>query len=84
MSRADISDAMPAGRSTWSWGSVEVPGALAPRPEIAHVLFDFDGTLSLIRQGWPEVMIPMFLEALPRLGSAKVDRGALARLVPPP
>jgi phosphoglycolate phosphatase len=30
------------------------------------VLFDFDGTLSLIRQGWPEVMVPMFVEMLPR------------------
>jgi phosphoglycolate phosphatase-like HAD superfamily hydrolase len=33
------------------------------------VLFDFDGTLSLIRQGWPDVMVPMFLEALPRLAA---------------
>ena len=30
-----------------------------------HVLFDFDGTLSLIREGWPEVMLPMFEELLP-------------------
>ena len=30
------------------------------------MLFDFDGTLSLIRQGWPDVMIPMFVEYLPR------------------
>jgi phosphoglycolate phosphatase-like HAD superfamily hydrolase len=29
------------------------------------VLFDFDGTLSLIRQGWPEIMTPMFAEMLP-------------------
>jgi phosphoglycolate phosphatase-like HAD superfamily hydrolase len=28
------------------------------------VLFDFDGTLSLIRQGWPEVMVPMMVEVL--------------------
>ncbi len=49
------------------WNSVELPEPLAPRPEISHVLFDFDGTLSLIRQGWPEVMVPMFVEALPRL-----------------
>ena len=40
---------------------------MSPRPEISHVLFDFDGTISLIRQGWPEVMVPMFVEALPRL-----------------
>jgi phosphoglycolate phosphatase len=48
------------------WASVELPRPLEPRPEISHVLFDFDGTLSLIRQGWPEVMVPMFVEALPR------------------
>jgi phosphoglycolate phosphatase len=48
------------------WASVEFPRPLEPRPEIGHVLFDFDGTLSLIRQGWPEVMVPMFVEALPR------------------
>ena len=48
------------------WPSVELPQPLEPRPEISHVLFDFDGTLSLIRQGWPEVMVPMFIEALPR------------------
>src|SRR6476659_4088895 len=47
------------------WPSVELPAPLEPRPEITHVLFDFDGTLSLIRQGWPEVMVPMFVEALP-------------------
>src|SRR5438270_5551075 len=48
------------------WPSVELPQPLEPRPEISHILFDFDGTLSLIRQGWPEVMVPMFIEALPR------------------
>lgn len=49
------------------WASVELPAPLEPRPNLRFVLFDFDGTLSLIRQGWPEVMVPMFLEALPRL-----------------
>ncbi len=33
---------------------------------MSHVLFDFDGTLSLIREGWPAVMVPMFVEMLPR------------------
>lgn len=46
-------------------GLVEFLPSFAPRPEISHVLFDFDGTLSLIRQGWPEVMVPMFVECLP-------------------
>lgn len=49
------------------WPSAEVPIPFVPRPDISHVLFDFDGTLSLIRQGWPEVMIGMFVEMLPRV-----------------
>jgi phosphoglycolate phosphatase-like HAD superfamily hydrolase len=48
-------------------GVIEFSPAFAPRPQISHVLFDFDGTLSLIRQGWPEVMVPLFAELLPPL-----------------
>jgi phosphoglycolate phosphatase-like HAD superfamily hydrolase len=47
-------------------GLVEFRPGFAPRPQISHVLLDFDGTLSLIREGWPEVMVPMFMEMLPR------------------
>lgn len=50
-----------------SWPGVEIPGDLEPRPSIGYALFDFDGTLSTIRQGWPEIMVPMFVEALPAL-----------------
>ena len=46
-------------------GLIEFSDSFAPRPKISHVIFDFDGTLSLIRQGWPEVMLPMFAEMLP-------------------
>ncbi len=60
-------------------GLVDFPRPLTPRPDISHVLFDFDGTLSLIRQGWPEVMIPMFVELLPpQPGETEAD---LRRLV---
>ncbi len=31
---------------------------------IRHVVFDFDGTISLIRDGWQNVMIPMMVEFL--------------------
>src|SRR3954464_15695861 len=46
--------------------SVEFVRGFRARPEVSHVLFDFDGTLSLIREGWPEVMVPMFVEMLPK------------------
>jgi len=29
-----------------------------------YALFDFDGTLSLIREGWQDIMIPYFIEVL--------------------
>jgi phosphoglycolate phosphatase-like HAD superfamily hydrolase len=48
-------------------GAIEFAPTFRARPQISHVLFDFDGTLSLIREGWPEVMVPMFVEALPAL-----------------
>ncbi|MGZ6053896.1 MAG: HAD family hydrolase [Isosphaeraceae bacterium] len=60
-------------------GQVILRPTFAPRPGISHVLFDFDGTLSLIRQGWPEVMVPMFTEVLPAVpGETQADRGRLA------
>ena len=31
-----------------------------PRPSISHVVFDFDGTLSWVRHGWPELMLETF------------------------
>ena len=59
-------------------GLVEFSPSFRPRPQISHVLFDFDGTLSLIRQGWPEVMVPMFVEMLPPLpGETEAARGHL-------
>jgi len=34
-----------------------------------HVLFDFDGTLSLIREGWMEVMVPIMVDVLAATGT---------------
>src|SRR5215831_8821425 len=42
-----------------------------PRALVKAVLFDFDGTLSLIREGWPDVMIPMMVEHLARTPAAE-------------
>jgi phosphoglycolate phosphatase len=60
-------------------GLVEFRDDFRPRPDISHVLFDFVGTLSLVRQGWPEVMVPMFMEMLPRqAGESEADVRRLA------
>jgi len=49
--------------------SIEVIREVGPAAGFRHVLFDFDGTLSLIREGWPEVMVPMMVEELLATGT---------------
>ena len=44
--------------------SIELVRPGFQRGAIKHALFDFDGTLSLIRQGWQDVMVPMMVEIL--------------------
>jgi len=51
----------------------------ADRPP-RHVLFDFDGTLSLIREGWPEVMVPLMVEILQQATGTTESPEALRRL----
>jgi phosphoglycolate phosphatase len=45
--------------------------ASARRARIA--LFDFDGTLSLIRTGWVQVMVPMMVEVLAELKTGESE-----------
>jgi phosphoglycolate phosphatase-like HAD superfamily hydrolase len=61
------------------------PWLLARDPDTAdrlarvrHVLFDFDGTLSVLRQGWEEVMIPLMIEAI---CGEEMDTGAIEQEV---
>jgi phosphoglycolate phosphatase-like HAD superfamily hydrolase len=66
-----------SGSQTFS-GLIEFAPTFSPRPQISHVLFDFDGTLSLIREGWPEVMVPLFTEMLPPLaGESEEERARI-------
>jgi phosphoglycolate phosphatase-like HAD superfamily hydrolase len=52
---------------------IEVLHPDLPRGRFRSVLFDFDGTLSLIREGWPQVMIPMMVEALAATGTTETQ-----------
>jgi len=38
---------------------------MTPRPDISHVIFDFDGTLSWLRHGWPQLMASIFRQYFP-------------------
>ena len=55
--------------STFLSDEIEVVRADLPRGRFRFVLFDFDGTLSLIREGWPQVMIPMMVDILRETGT---------------
>ena len=67
--------------------NVEVLRDLGGHRPPQHILFDFDGTLSLIREGWMDVMVPMMVEVLQATGSgespqklAGLARGFVAEL----
>jgi phosphoglycolate phosphatase-like HAD superfamily hydrolase len=52
---------------------IEVLRQGLPRGRFRSALFDFDGTLSLIREGWPQVMVPMMVSVLRQTGTAESD-----------
>src|SRR5438445_8835152 len=52
---------------------IEVLRPELPRGRFRSALFDFDGTLSLIREGWPQVMVPMMVEVLRQTGTPETE-----------
>lgn len=57
----------------WLEDEIEILHPDLPRGRFRSVLFDFDGTLSLIREGWPQVMIPMMVDVLRQTGTAETE-----------
>ncbi|NQU40225.1 MAG: carbohydrate kinase [Lentisphaerae bacterium] len=51
---------------------IEIATALRPNLRITHAIFDHDGTISSLRQGWEAVMEPMMVRTIlgPRFDSA--------------
>ncbi len=41
---------------------IEIVNEKAPRGDFEYALFDFDGTISVLREGWPEIMAPLMVE----------------------
>jgi phosphoglycolate phosphatase-like HAD superfamily hydrolase len=52
---------------------IEILRAELPRGGFRSALFDFDGTLSLLREGWPQVMIPMMVDVLLATGTSETS-----------
>lgn len=53
--------------------AVEILRPELPRGRYRAVLFDFDGTLSLLREGWPAVMVDLMVEALVQTGATEPE-----------
>jgi beta-phosphoglucomutase-like phosphatase (HAD superfamily) len=51
--------------------TLEVINRDFPRGPFRAVIFDFDGTLSLLRRNWQDVMIPMMVEVLAATGTGE-------------
>lgn len=52
---------------------IEIINPNIERGKINSALFDFDGTLSLIREGWQNVMVPMFVGYLKETGTSESE-----------
>jgi phosphoglycolate phosphatase len=57
--------------------AIEILQANYPRGPFRAAIFDFDGTLSLLRRNWQDVMIPMMVDVLAATRTAE-SRAALA------
>jgi len=66
-----VTDAASVATRFLDDSSIEIVGVLPRRTHPQHILFDFDGTLSLIREGWPQVMIPMMVKILQETGTSE-------------
>ena len=58
--------------------SIEILDPNLFRSDIRHALFDFDGTISLIREGWQQVMIPMMVDILLELRTGESEEELVA------
>ena len=73
---------LPSHTRFLSGTSIEVARDLPRGSAPEHALFDFDGTLSLVREGWMDVMVPLlagFLAAYARPGETEADISALVK-----
>ena len=46
-------------------GLVEFSPSFSARPQISHVVFDFDGTIAWLKHGWPDIMANLLLAYFP-------------------
>jgi phosphoglycolate phosphatase-like HAD superfamily hydrolase len=70
----------PPTRSFLPNTHIEIVNPDVPRRGFRHALLDFDGTVSLLRAGWPDVMVPMMVDVLAELNTGE-SRDELTEVV---
>jgi phosphoglycolate phosphatase len=55
---------MNSSNTSSNLSPIEIINSRLQRGHVRYALFDFDGTISLIREGWQSIMIPMMVEIL--------------------
>ena len=73
--------AKPVKRSYLPNSSIELVNPIHRGETPLYALFDFDGTLSLIREGWMEVMVPMMVKELLPYAKPYETEAAILRFV---
>ncbi|MFA5263599.1 MAG: PfkB family carbohydrate kinase [Opitutaceae bacterium] len=73
--------AQPRLARYWPDTAIEVVTGRRPSGCVRHAIFDHDGTISVLRQGWEEIMEPMMMKAI--LGDRKnsIDDKTLGKIV---
>lgn len=55
----------------WKDSEIEIVSEWGEKLHITHAIFDHDGTISTLREGWEEIMAPMMMKAI--LGERFLD-----------
>src|SRR5690554_524411 len=48
----------------WYDSEIEIVNELPQKLQISHAIFDHDGTISTLREGWEQIMVPMMMKAI--------------------
>jgi len=48
----------------WNDSEIEIVNKWLQKLQISHAIFDHDGTISTLREGWEQIMVPMMIKAI--------------------
>ncbi|MCG3147045.1 MAG: Bifunctional protein HldE [Verrucomicrobiae bacterium] len=71
----------PRRAQFWNGTEIEITEPWPANQRITHAIFDFDGTISTLRQGWEQVMEPVMVRAILGDRYASADETLYARVV---